>query len=310
VSGEAKPRLVIVAGPTGSGKSELALAVAQAIGGEIVNADSLAFYRGFDIGTAKPSPRDRRLVPHHLIDIIDPGDHFSAADFTRLARPLIAGLWQKNVPPLAVGGTGLYLRSLTGGLFEGPARDQAYRDELRAMAASGADLHALLRERDPESAALIRPSDPTRIVRALEILRLTGEGISVHQRRHALSDRPFETLTLVIDRPGPEMDDRLRQRTKRMFGAGLIDETRALLAQGHSPDSKPFRSVGYRECLAVLAGSLDESAAQELVLTRTRQLAKRQRTWFRGQSPDAVWLYPDPAAALSLIAPFLAPGKP
>lgn len=303
---EAKPKLVIITGPTGAGKSELALEVALALGGQIINADSLAFYRGLDIGTAKPSFEERRKVPHHLIDILEPNEPFSAADFMRLARPLIFELCSKGLPPLVVGGTGLYLRSLTGGLFEGPGRDQRYRDQLKKMAASGTDLYELLRQKDPDSAAQIKPSDPTRIVRALEVLRLTGEGILAHQRRHALSDRPFEVLTLVIDRPIKESEERLKLRTKGMFEMGLVEELKNLLAQGYAQDCKPFQSVGYRECLAILAGRLDLKQAQELVFIRTRQLAKRQRTWFRGQTPEATWLYPDFSSVLALVKDFLA----
>ncbi|MDR1309172.1 MAG: tRNA (adenosine(37)-N6)-dimethylallyltransferase MiaA [Deltaproteobacteria bacterium] len=304
-----RPRLAIITGPTGSGKSELALAIALAIGGEIINADSLAFYRGLDIGTAKPSLADRARVPHHLVDILDPPDDFSAADFMRLARPLAKGLWDRGRPPLVVGGTGLYLRSLLGGLFEGPGRDQAFRDQLREMAGRGQDLHRLLSERDPVSARRIRPSDPARIVRALEVLHLTGEGISVHQDRHALSDRPFEALTVVIDRPLDEMDQRIRERTRRMFELGLLREAGDLLAKGYRPDLKPLRSVGYRECLDVLAGRLGLQEAQEQVFLRTRRLAKRQRTWFRGQAPQARWLYPDPGPVLDLVRGFLE-GRP
>jgi tRNA dimethylallyltransferase len=173
------------------------------------------------------------------------------------------------------------------------------------MAASGIDLHKILSQQDPESAAVIRPSDPTRIVRALEVLSLTGQGISAHQKRHALSDRPFEVLTLIVDRPSQEMDGRLKLRTKAMFEKGLLDELKGLLALGYPAEAKPFQSVGYRECLAVLEGTIDLERAIELTFLRTRQLAKRQRTWFRGQTPEATWLYPDLAAALKLAQGFL-----
>jgi tRNA dimethylallyltransferase len=306
---EDKPRLVVIAGPTGTGKSDLALEVAQSFGGEIINADSLAFYRGLDIGTAKPSQDDQARVTHHLIDILDPCEDFSAADYVRLARPLIGDLWARGKLPLVVGGTGLYLRSLMGGLFEGPGRDQAYRKELKGLAAMGVDLHELLKKLDPVSAARIRPSDPVRTIRALEVLRLTGEGIASHQDRHALSDRPFETLMIVIDRPLEEMDERLRLRTRLMFERGLIGEVRRLLDLGYPPELKPFQSVGYRECLDVLEGKLDPEKAHELVFIRTRQLAKRQRTWFRGQAPGASWLYPELEPVKRLIGGFFESGQ-
>ncbi|MDR3134519.1 MAG: tRNA (adenosine(37)-N6)-dimethylallyltransferase MiaA [Deltaproteobacteria bacterium] len=300
-----KPKLVIVTGPTGSGKSSLALDVAQDISGEIINADSMAFYRGLDIGTAKPSQGDQRRVRHHLIDILDPTDAFSAADFIRLARPLIGELWAKNKVPLVVGGTGLYLRSLIWGLFEGPGRDQAYRDQLMDMRDSGVCLHGLLAKTDPLAAARIRPSDPARIVRALEVFRLTGESIVTHQERHSLADRPFETLTLALDRPLAEMGERLSQRAREMFKRGLVEEVEGLLRLGYSPSLKPFQSVGYKECLGILDGRLGRAEAERLVIVRTRQLAKRQRTWLRGQAPQAVWLYPEFSPVMGLIGEFL-----
>ncbi|MDR1298025.1 MAG: tRNA (adenosine(37)-N6)-dimethylallyltransferase MiaA [Deltaproteobacteria bacterium] len=309
-TGPARPRLVVVTGPTGTGKSELAVLAAEELGAEIVNCDSLAFYRHLDIGTAKPGPSDRARVPHHLLDILDPDEDFSAADFLRLARPLIAEIISRGKIPLVAGGTGLYLRSLTGGLFEGPGRDQRYRDELMESFARGTDPHALLTGLDPLAAARIKPSDTVRIVRALEVLKLTGRSIVALQQAHALADRPYETLVLVMDRPPEETEARLRLRTGAMLANGLVEETKSLLARGYGPRLKPLRSVGYRECLEYLDGRLTLAEARERIFIRTRQLAKRQRTWFRGQAPEARWTPPDPAVVMPLIREFLGAGAP
>jgi tRNA dimethylallyltransferase len=300
-----KPKIVVISGSTGVGKSDIALNIAKLLGAEIINADSLAFYRGLDIGTAKPSLEDRTMVPHHLIDILDPREDFCAEDFIRLARPLIHKLWQNSKPILVVGGTGLYLRSLIEGLFEGAGRDQAFRDELKIAADSGVNLYELLAQRDPVAAAVIRSTDPVRIVRALEVFHLTGESIVSHQKRHALSDQPFRTLMVVIDRSMEEIEERIKLRTKLMFKRGILTEVNDLLNQGYSPELKPFRSVGYRECLDVLSGKLNQEKAEELINIRTRQLAKRQRTWFRGQAPQAQWFYPELEPVMRLITDFL-----
>ncbi|MDR0356591.1 MAG: tRNA (adenosine(37)-N6)-dimethylallyltransferase MiaA [Deltaproteobacteria bacterium] len=300
-----KPKLVIIAGPTGSGKSELSLVVAEALGGEIVNADSLAFYRHLNIGTAKPDLADRRRAPHHLIDVAEPDEDFSAADFMRLARPLVGDLWRKGAVPLAVGGTGLYLRSLVGGLFEGPAKNQAFRDELADLARNGHCLYEILQKKDPLAAAKIKPGDPARIIRALEVLELAGESIVALQERHKLADEPFDALTIVLDLPMAEIEERLRRRTKLMFEKGLLDEVEGLLARGFGPELKPMRSIGYRQCVEHLAGekTLDETI--EEVYLRSRQLAKRQRTWFRGQTKEALWLAPEPSQILETIRRFV-----
>ncbi len=295
MNGESRPRLLIVTGPTGSGKSDLALTLARELGGEIINADSLALYRGFDIGTAKPTAEERALVPHHLIDVLNPDEAFDAARYLRAARPLAEGLHAAGRPALAVGGTGFYLRSLTAGLFEGPGRDDGFRARLAGEAEAGADLHARLAEVDPETAARLAPADRVRIERALEVHHVSGRPISAWQREHGLAEAPFETLTIVLDRPAREMEDRLRRRTRLMFGRGLVAEVESLLAAGWPPDLKPFGSIGYRETLEHLAGRLTLTEAEEQTFLATRRYAKRQRTWFRSQMPGAVWFHPDQA---------------
>lgn len=288
-----QPKLAIITGPTGAGKSELALAAAEVLGGEIINADSLALYRGFDVGTAKPGPEERSRVPHHLIDVLDPNQSFDAAAYLRAARPLVEDLGRSGRPALAVGGTGFYLRSLTAGLFAGPGRDQAFRDRLSEEIAAGADLHARLAAVDPETAARLAPGDRVRIERALEVLHLSGRSISDWQREHGLAETPFRTLSIVLDRPTEELNFRLAERTRLMFEHGLVEEVEGLLAAGWSPDLKPFGSIGYKETLQHLAGQLSLDETSEKILTATRRYAKRQRTWFRGQMPEARWFHPD-----------------
>ncbi|MDR3153332.1 MAG: tRNA (adenosine(37)-N6)-dimethylallyltransferase MiaA [Deltaproteobacteria bacterium] len=301
----AAPRLVAVTGPTGSGKTALAAQVAARLGGAVINADSLAFYRGLDIGAAKPTAAETALCPHHLFGILDPDEPFDAAAYARLARPLAARLWEEGSPPVACGGTGLYLRTLVKGVFSGPGRDDALRAAFRGMEAAGVRLHAVLESLDHETAARLAPGDRVRVERALEVVLSAGEGITALQARHALSDRPFEALAFVIDMDPGELDRRLRLRTERMFATGLLEETRALLDRGYSPGLKPLMSIGYREAVLHLAGGLTLDQAKEAVYLNTRRLAKRQRTWFRGQLPEGRRVPPDPELVLREAREFL-----
>jgi tRNA dimethylallyltransferase len=301
-----RPRLAILTGPTGTGKSELALAAALALGGEIINADSLALYRGFDLGTAKPSPSDRARAPHHLLDILDPDQTFDAAAYLRAARPLVRHLERAGRPALVVGGAGFYLRALTRGLFSGPGRDEAFRARLAAEDAGA--LHTRLAAVDPLTAARVSPADRVRLERALEVHHLTGRPISQWQKEHGLRDTPFETLTLVLDRPPEELEGRLRRRTDLMFARGLKDEVEKLLQAGWAATLKPFGAIGYRETLDLIRGLINLDQAREKTFLATRRYAKRQRTWFRGQMPEARWFHPDQdMAVLELLRDFFRP---
>lgn len=305
-----RPLLAIITGPTGVGKSNLALTAAQRLGGEIINADSLALYRGFDVGTAKPGPADRARVPHNLFDILDPDQSFDAAAYLGAARPLADALYQAGRPALVVGGTGFYLRSLTAGLFPGPGRDQAFRDRLAEEAAAGADLHARLAAVDPETAARVAPGDRVRVERALEVFHLSGRSISQWQREHGLAEKPFRVLTIVLDRPREELERRLYERTRLMFEQGLVEEVEGLLAAGWSPALKPFGAIGYKETIQYLAGKLTLDEALEQTLFATRRYAKRQLTWFRGQMPEARWFHPDQIGEMvSLLAGYFRRGR-
>ena len=285
----ARPRLIAVAGPTASGKSALALRVARARNGEIVSCDSLQVYRGLDIGSAKPSAAERAAVPHHLLDVVDPDHEFSAADYARLAREAVAGIHARGRAAIVAGGTGLYLRALLHGLFEGPARDLPLRRRLEAIAARHGDarLHRILARADPESAARIEPRDRVRVVRALEVYRATGRPIGAHHRAGAEPLAGFEARVLVLD-PGRErLRATVEARTDAMLRAGLIDETRALLAR--YPGARPLDAIGYRQAAAVVRGETDVAEARRVIVVETMRYAKRQRTWFRHQE-RATWL--------------------
>lgn len=292
-------------GPTAAGKSSLALELARAHEGEIVSCDSLQVYRGLDVGSAKPLPAERRLVPHHLLDVADPGQDFSAAEYAQRARAAVRDVAARGRLPIVVGGTGLYLRALLLGLFEGPARDLALRRRLEAMADRHGDarLHRLLRRVDPEAAARIPAPDRVRVVRALEVYFLTGRPLTGHHRAAPDPLRGFRILNLILDPGAPALRPRVEARTREMFDGGLIEEVRGLLAAGLSPQARPLRSIGYRQAVAVLQGRLDRTEAYAATVTATLQYAKRQRTWFRHQV-EGIWCA-TPADARAVVARFL-----
>lgn len=282
--------LIAVAGPTGSGKSELALRLAEKFDGEIVNCDSLQVYRYFDIGTAKLMPAERRGISHYLIDIIDPDQLFSAGDFARLARAAIADITARGRLPIVAGGTGFYLHALVDGLFEGPERDQPLRDRLAAREARRpGSLHRLLRRFDPSTAAKIHPNDVPKVTRALEVCLLTRRPASelFREGRAALEGYRVLKLGLLPDRD--TLYRKLDERCAAMFAGGLVDEVNSILARGFSPECKPFESHGYKQALQLIRGELSPRDAVFYAQRRTRQYAKRQITWFR-REPGLVWL--------------------
>jgi len=296
-----------VLGPTGSGKSELAIHIAHRIGGEIVNFDSLQVYRGFDIGTAKVPEPERRGVPHHLLDVVEPGQLFTAGDYARLARASLRELAARRRIPVMVGGTGLYLRALLQGLSQGPSRDPALRERLERRAEKRPlSLHRILSRLDPIAAARIHINDKKKIIRALEVRLLQGRSISelFSEGRDPLTG--FHPIKIGLNPPREALNQRLDARTVRIFAAGLLDEVRALRASGVGRDAKPFESIGYKQALLVLDGLLTVEQAVQSTQLETRQYAKRQVTWFRKE--DGVqWLegYGDACAlqaqALALV---------
>lgn len=293
------PVLAVVLGPTAVGKSRVAVDLALRFGGEIIGGDSIQVYRGFDIGTDKPTEADRRGVPHHLIDIVDASVQFTAADFVREALAAARAIAARGRLPIVAGGTGLYLKALLDGLFPGPGRDQAVRAALEAEARDRglAALYERLRRVDPEYAAKVRDRDRVRIVRALEVFETTGRPISAHclDTASPVAGRRVVRLGLRLERAA--LVRRIEARVDRMFARGLVDEVRALLARGVPADAPPFRALGYRHVVRHLGGGLSLEEAAALTKTDTRQYAKRQMTWFR-RMDGVAWFSPDDGPAL------------
>jgi tRNA dimethylallyltransferase len=306
----AEAPLIAVVGPTAAGKSALGLRLARLFGGEIVSCDSLQVYRGLDVGSAKASRAERAEVPHHLLDVVEPDQAFSAADYALHARAAIRDIAARARLPIVVGGTGLYLRALVDGLFEGPSRQPGLRRRLEALAGRFGDarLHRLLRRLDPEAGARVPPADRVRVVRALEVYFATGRAISDHRRRggEALSGFRLLTLGLRVDRAA--LRRAVERRTDAMLSGGLVEEVAGLLARGSAPELRPLQAIGYRQAVAMIEGRLGRAAAREEIVRETMRYAKRQMTWFRHQS-SPLWC-DSAAAAVAAARSFLECGGP
>ncbi len=279
--------LIVIAGPTAAGKSDLALRLAEAAGGEIVNYDSVQIYRGFDLGSAKPSLEARVRVPHHLFDIVGADEEFNAADFARLARAACDDIIARGRWPLLVGGTFFYLRALLHGLPEMPGRDAALRARIRRIAARprGAErLHRWLSKIDPQSGRRIAPADRHRVERALEVWLASGRPISSFER----GGGEIPNIKIALTLPQPQLGQAIDRRVDAMYAAGLVEETRRLLV-AYSPAARPFGTIGYREAAAVVAGTMALDAAVAETKRRTRAYAKRQLTWLRAER-NVHWL--------------------
>ena len=285
-----KARLVVLIGPTAVGKTALSLALARRLDAEIISGDSMLFYRGFDIGTAKPTKEERAAVPHHFIDILAPEASFNVMDFQRLAREEIGRIAARGKLPLVVGGTGLYIKSLLEGyVFNETSGDRAYREKLERLAQEKgkAFVHGLLQEADPEAAARLHVNDFRRVVRALEVASLGNEHIS-EQREAAGGELAYDAYVIGLRRERQALYARIEERVDAMLEAGLADEVRSLLAEGVPRDCPAMKGIGYREMLAYLAGSMDLPLAAEEIKKATRHFAKRQLTWFR-KMPYVHW---------------------
>ena len=277
--------LLIVAGPTGSGKSSLAIHLAELYAGEVVNCDSMQLYRGFDIGTAKAPVEERHGIRHHLLDALEASAVPSAGDYSRMARGAIAEITSRGKLPIVAGGTGFYLRALLDGLPSLPPRDEQLRARLARRRPES--LHRLLGRLEPAAAARIHPGDVQKLTRALEIRLVTQQPLPPSSDAAPLEG--YRVLQLGLDPPREALTAAIAERARNMFAAGLIEEVRTLLATGLTGEEKPFESIGYKEALAVLRGKMTAGQALEATEIATRQYAKRQRTWFR-RDPRIHWL--------------------
>jgi tRNA dimethylallyltransferase len=286
-----KPLLVAILGPTATGKSALGLEIARRYGGEIINCDSTAVFRGFDIGTDKVPAGAQRGVAHHLVDIADPTEEYTAAQYARDAARVIRDVHARGRLPILVGGTGFYFRALTRGLFPGPGRDSALRARLERSAERRgvAWLHRLLRRVDPESATRIQTRDLKRIVRALEVFFLTGRPLTAHFAATVSPIPDVEVLAIGVRLPAAQIAARVARRVDEQFERGLLDEIRSLLARGIPEQARPFGGLVYRQALEHLHGVRDEAATRALITQENRRYARRQLIWFR-KEPNLVWL--------------------
>jgi tRNA dimethylallyltransferase len=282
--------LLVVLGPTGAGKSALALHLARALHGEIVNCDSVQIYRGLEIGSAKLPPRERRGIQHHLIDVVEPGGELTAGAYASLARVALSDLKTRGVLPIVAGGTGFYLRALLAGLSPAPPRDAQLRVRLAALTTRRpAALHRFLRRHDPASAARIHENDHQKLIRAIELTRLAGQPASRVQSSPRLALAGFRVLQIGLNPPRRLLHEALDARSEEMFRGGLVEETRALLESGIDPRAKSLQTLGYKQAIEFLHGQLPLAEALRQCQTRTRQYAKRQMTWFRAD-PAIHWL--------------------
>jgi tRNA dimethylallyltransferase len=286
------PRLLAIVGPTATGKSALGIAIAERFGGEIVSCDSTAVYRGFDIGTDKVPLAEQRGIPHHMVDVVDPTEEYSAARYARDAAVVIRGITSRGKLPIVVGGTGLYYRALTRGMFQGPGRDEPLRRRLERVAArrGPAYLHRWLRKVDPASGDRIQIPDVKRLVRALEVWLVTGRPLTEHFAETASPLADYQITSVALRIPEEQTAERVARRVDAQFEQGLLDEMRAILARGVPETALPFTGLVYRQALEHLHGVRDEAATRELIVRENRKYSRRQLIWFR-KEPNLRWIH-------------------
>jgi len=305
------PHLIIITGPTSVGKTAMAIHLADECNGEIINADSMQVYRMMDIGTAKPSLEERAIVKHHLIDVIDPDGSFNAAMFEKMAGDVIRKLQNENKTVFVVGGTGLYIKTLLGGIFDGPGSDENLRDYYRQeLKRHGkAHLYNTLKEKDAAAAARIDKNDAVRMIRALEVLELSGHSIVSMQKIHGFSDRKYEYIKLGLFLDRDRLYGRIDRRVDRMIREGFIEEVRNLLDLGYHENLKSMRSLGYKHMANFIKGLCPLEEAVRLMKRDTKHYGKRQMTWF-GADKEIEWISPDDIDAARLrISKFLLETK-
>ena len=288
-----KPRLLVVTGPTGVGKTDLAIRLAEMYGGEIISADSMQIYRYMDIGTAKPSPEERVRTPHHLIDIVNPDEEFNASMFVKKADEAIALLHNRHKRVFIVGGTGLYLDALLGGLLNAPGADETLRDSYRRDAAQYGKEHLYkqLKEIDATAAERIHPNDLVRTIRALEVLEHTGQSIAEVQGEHRFGNNIYDCVKIGLNIDRSLLYDRINDRVEKMMEAGLVEEVERLMDRGYDESVRPMQSMTYRNVVSFIRGKQSEQDMVRLIKRDTRHYARRQLTWFKGD-PDIKWFAP------------------
>lgn len=289
---EQKRPLVIITGPTASGKTALSIELAKQIGGEIISADSMQVYRHMDIGSAKVTKEEMDGVPHHLIDVLDPSEEFNVVRFQEMARAAVKGIYERGKIPIIAGGTGFYIQALLYDIdFTETDEDNSIREELeeKARTEGASVLHAMLREIDPESAEAIHENNVKRVIRAIEFYRQTGKKISDHNRQEREKSSPYQFLYYVLDLPRELLYSRIEQRVDQMVEQGLVEEVKALQAMGCTRDMVSMQGLGYKEILDYLNGELTLDEAIYILKRDTRHFAKRQLTWFRRER-DVRWL--------------------
>ena len=303
------PKLIIISGPTCSGKSALAVELASIVGGEIINADSMQVYRGMDIGTAKLPISERKGIPHHLIDIINPDQEFNAALFLVHTLPIIKDLHSEKIPIIVVGGTGLYVRALLGGLFNCPPSDLELRQNLweECEKQGPSFLYEKLSRLDRNAADRIHPMDKVRIIRALEVIHLTGYQFSELTRKHSFSNNRFSPLNLCLHVDRHILYSRINRRTISMIDSGFINEVEALLKMGYDSNLKSMQAIGYRHIVGYLKDKWNLNETIRIIQRDTRRYAKRQLTWLR-TDPDIIWVNPDNTTEIiNKVLTFVAP---
>ena len=289
-----KPKIVVICGPTGVGKTSVGIALAELFGGEIVGADSMQIYRHMDIGTAKPTPDEQARVFHHLVDVANPDEPYDAAKYADSAGKAVDEILEKGKLPIVVGGTGFYIKTLIHGIFHPGQSDSATRERLKNEAAGLGirRLHARLGKYDPEIAEKLHPNDAYRIIRALEVFESTGTPISKSQDAHGFSQTRYNALKICLSTDRQTLYERIDARTEQMMAEGFVDEVRRLLDMGYSRDLRPMQSIGYRHIIEFLEGKTLWDETVRILKRDTRRYAKRQLTWFRAD-PNMNWAHPN-----------------
>jgi len=285
-----KPQLIIIAGPTCVGKTSIAIKLAQKWNGQIIGADALQVYRFMDIGTAKPSIKEQSQVIHHMINVVDPDTPFDAARYSDMARPIIDRLHQDNIPIFLVGGSGLYIKTLTQGLFQQAPGNLSLRQTFKQLAAThgNAYLYDRLQKQDPEAASHIHPNDMVRIIRALEVFETTGQSIKAYHRNHQFADTPYQLFKIMLQEDRKKLYHRIDNRVDQMIHAGFLQEVKNLITKGYHCQLNAMQAIGYKHMCAYLNGHLNWDQSVQLMKRDTRRYAKRQFTWFRADK-SFIW---------------------